>query len=248
MQLFKRISSTVLSSVDKVVGEMENHDAVIESMLKDLNKAAAENKIRLKRVNADGSKMREQLKKLSDDEQRWQERAQGFAREDENKALACLERRQHCQEELLRLQDMLKQHAETEKRLLEQVKVIEKRRAEISNKRHLLKSRQSVAEANRVVSAVIGSGSIGINDAFDRWEISIAKSELSSPNASFIDESFDGIEEIDRFELDIIETEKQQKLLSELKKIQTHDDSDDDFIAVESIGHDRKKGGDHESV
>ena len=240
MRLFKRISSTVLSSVDKVVGEMENHDAVVESMLRDLNKAAAETKIRLKRVNADGSKMREQFNKLSEDENRWQARAQAFASEDENKALACLERRQRCQEEQLRLNEVLDQHAETEKRLIEQAKVIEKRHVEISNKRHLLKSRQSVAEANRVVSAVVGSDSIGINDAFDRWEVSIAKSEVG-----YADSSIHELDSIDRFELDIIETEKQEKLLSELKKIQTQIDSES--TSVNSDNED-KTGGSHESV
>lgn len=226
MRLFKRISSTVLASVDKVVGEIENHDAVVESMLADLNKAAAETKVRLKRVNADGSKMREQLNKLSNDEKSWQERALGFANEDENKALACLERRQHCRDEIERLQDILLQHTETEKRLLEQVKTIDKRYAEIRNKRHLLQSRQSVAEANRVVSAVVGTGSVGINDAFDRWEVSIAKSEYSDINGSMAYAENGSIEDIDRFELDIVETEKQQVLLSELKKLQTTNDDE----------------------
>jgi len=245
MRLFKRISSTVLSSVDKVVGEIENHDAVVESMLKDLNKAAAETKVRLKRVNADGSKMREQLKKLSNDEKRWQTRAQGFSAEDENKALACLERRERCREELARLQEMLQQHTETEKRLLEQVKTIEKRHAEIGNKRHLLQSRQSVAEANRVVSAVVGSGSAGVNDAFDRWEVSIAKSELSDPYANYTYEDYDALEDIDRFELEIVETEKKQNLLSELEKLKTLNGLDDE---PSNSDEENKTGGNHESA
>ena len=245
MRLFKRISSTVLSSVDKVVGEMENHDAVVESMLRDLNKAAIENKVRLKRVNGNGLKLREQLKKLSDDEKRWQERAQGFANEDENKALACLERRQCCQEELSRLQDMLKQHTETEKRLLKQVEVIKKRYIEIDNKRHLLKSRQSLAEANRVVLAVAGYGSVDANDAFDRWEVSIEKSEFSDNHINLVNEGFDEIEEINRFELDIIETEKQEKLLSELKKMQAQSDSDDESFDIENAD---ENGGNYESA
>lgn len=212
MRLFKRISSTVLSSVDKVVSEVENHDAVVESMLKDLHRASATTKVRQKRVTQDGVAMRAQLQKVQQDEQKWTERASTFAAVDEAKALSCLERRQRCRQEIERLQKMLLQHADTERKLIEQVRTIEQRHAEIGNKRHLMQSRQAVVEANRVVAAVTGAGSVDVNDAFDRWEMSITQAESSGGH------SFDGaVDGIDDFEQQFIDSETKQKLQDELR-------------------------------
>lgn len=218
MRLFKRISSTVLASVDKVVSEVENHDAVVESMLGELTQAAAESKIRLKRVQQDGKKMHDQLNQLTASENQWTQRATTLANlEDEQsqqKALACLERRRKCREQIDLLKDRLTQYSFTEQRLVEQLETIESRHAEISNKRHLLQSQQAVAEANRVVAAVTMSGAADINDALDRWEIAIAKQELRNPEMNFsTDESLDSLE------AEFIKSEAKDELLAELTEL-----------------------------
>ena len=41
MSLFRRITTTVTSSVDKAVSKVENHDAIINAALRDTQQAAA---------------------------------------------------------------------------------------------------------------------------------------------------------------------------------------------------------------
>ncbi|MCK5727059.1 MAG: PspA/IM30 family protein [Thiotrichaceae bacterium] len=192
MQLFKRISSTVLSSVDRAVSQVENHDAVVASMLDDLQHAAAETKVRLCRVQRDGEQMRQHLQGLKDDEIKWTERASRCADMDEAKALACLHRRRHCRDEITRLNASLEQHSQTEHKLASQQKKIEQRTNEISQQRHLMKSKEAMADAQRVAAAVSGGSYGDIDDAFDRWEISIAKTAFTSDEMD--DQHYDALD------------------------------------------------------
>lgn len=45
MSLFKRLSATLVSRIDQVVGEIENHDAVIQVALNDMRKKIAEARV-----------------------------------------------------------------------------------------------------------------------------------------------------------------------------------------------------------
>jgi phage shock protein A len=220
MRLFKRISSTVLASVDKVISEVENHDAVVESMLRDLKQASAESKVRLNRVKHDGDKMKKELITLTETDQVWTERASKLAKLEtpvsQEKALACLERRRLCREQILLIEERLVQHAVIQKQLEDQLRTIGNRQSEISNKRHLLQSQQAVSEANRVVAAVNGSGSIDVDAAFDRWEISIAKSDVGTMNVSSNNDI-----PFDDFDLELADSEVNESLLSELAELKS---------------------------
>jgi phage shock protein A len=224
MRLFKRISSTVMASVENIVNEVENHDAVVESMLKELTQATAESKIRLKRIQHNGEKIRQQLQNFNKQEVQWTQRATSLSntRNEDTKeeALACLERRRLCREQRQALEERLQQHEITEQKIAGQVRTISQRHTEISDKRHLLKSQQSVAEANRVVAAVTGENSENIDQAFDRWELSIAKAELSTPS-SFDTYNTLNDDTTDTFNAKWIESERRTELLDELAELQS---------------------------
>lgn len=222
MRLFKRISSTVLASVDKVISDVENHDAVIESMLQELKAARAQCKVRLSRVASDGQKMQEDFEHLQQQEQQWTERATQLSKENseesQQKALACLERRKKVRDQLSQLNKRLADHKKMKQQLQDQLKTIDARFSEINNKRHLLQSQQSVAEANRVVAAVTSSGTTDIDATLDRWEVSIAKMDIDVGNAnSFADNN------IDDLTLEFEESESKQALLAELEALKNED-------------------------
>ncbi|MGH1427325.1 MAG: PspA/IM30 family protein [Arenicella sp.] len=225
MRLFRRISSTVLASVDKVITEVENHDAVVESMLKELKTASAECKVRLNRVMQDGKKMQEDLDKLTETEQLWTERASQLAndtdQESQNKALACLERRQKCRVQQKLLNERLAQHAIIQTQLKEQLLTIDNRFAEINDKRHLLQSQQAVAEANRVVSAATGAHSSDIDATLDRWEVSIAKMDVHASHSMQLGGA--PHENIDELAQEFETNEANAALLAELKELQSSD-------------------------
>lgn len=213
MQLFKRISSTVLSSVDRAVSQVENHDAVVASLLNDLQHAIADTKVRLKRVEKDGEKMRQHLHTLKNDEVKWTERAAQCAETDEEKALACLSRRRQCRDEISLLEENIRQHSITEQQLGSQQQKIEQRKNQISQQRHLLKSKEAMADAKRVAAAVSGGSYGNIDDALDRWETSITKSEYTTDVIE--DENYDALE------VEFSEKEQRDNLKAELDELKS---------------------------
>ena len=58
MNLIRRISTSITSSVDRAVSKVENHDAIINAALRDTQQAAARSRVRLERVKKDGHHLR----------------------------------------------------------------------------------------------------------------------------------------------------------------------------------------------
>ncbi len=178
MNLFKRVSATITSSVDRAVSRVENHDAIINAALKDSQRAAARSRVRLQRVRKDGQSLKERYREFETAAKNWADRARSVAAEDEAKALECLRRRRECESRLAGLRDSIQQHDELESRIGEQVKEIELRIGEVTQQRNIMRSRQSVAEAMHVMHNIQGSSASDIEDTFDRWEINLGASEV----------------------------------------------------------------------
>jgi phage shock protein A len=96
MSLIRRISTSFTSSVDRAVSKVENHDAIINSALRDTQQAAARSRVRLERVRKDGNSLKSRQEQLIVAVSRWTERAKSVAANDEAKALECLRRRKDC--------------------------------------------------------------------------------------------------------------------------------------------------------
>ena len=178
MNLIRRISTSITSSVDRAVSKVENHDAIINVALRDTQQAAARSRVRLERVRKDGHNLRTRRANLEQAIVRWAERARGVASEDEAKALECLRRRKDCEAQLENLKESIEKHDELEARVSEQVKKIEARIREVSQQRNMMRSRQSVADAMRTINNIEGVSYGDIEDTFDRWEINLGETEV----------------------------------------------------------------------
>ena len=178
MNLIRRISTSITSSVDRAVSKVENHDAIINVALRDTQQAAARSRVRLERVRKDGHNLRTRRANLEQAVVRWTERAKGIAADDEAKALECLRRRKDCEAQLANLRESIAKHDELEERVSEQVKKIEARIREVSQQRNMMRSRQSVADAMRTINNIEGVSYGDIEDTFDRWEINLGETEV----------------------------------------------------------------------
>jgi len=178
MSLIRRISTSITSSVDRAVSKVENHDAIINSALRDTQQAAARSRVRLARVLKDGHALKTRHANLQIAVSRWTERAKSIGATDESKALECLRRRKDCETQLQNLQLSIEKHDELEARIAEQVKKIEARIGEVSQQRNMMRSRQSVAEAMRTINNIEGVSYGEIEDTFDRWEINLGETEI----------------------------------------------------------------------
>lgn len=193
MRLFKRISTTVSSSIDKAVSRVENHDAIINAALRETQQAAARSRVRLVRVQKDGNNLKTRRQELQTAASQWEERAKNVAGSDETKALECLRRRKECQTQAVNLEASIEKHRELESRISENLKKIDARIGEVSHQRNMMRSRQSVAEATRIINNIEGVSYGEIEDTFDRWEINLGESEIisgSCPSTDSLESAF----------------------------------------------------------
>lgn len=207
MSVLKRLTTTLWSRVDHAVGQIENHDAVIDAALRDTRRNSARAKVRLARVRSDGERLRTKLTTLREAEIHWRERARAIADEDENTALECLRRRRECQRQTSELESMLARHAEVERRLSTDIQSLENRLNTIAQQRNLMRTRQSTAEALRLLNTLDDSANIDIDDTFDRWEIRITETEMEAGQP----------DQTDAVERQFLETEDREALRAELR-------------------------------
>lgn len=209
MSLLRRISTTLSSSVERAVSKVENHDAIIQVALRDTEQAGARARVRLERVRKDGRALKARLEELKLAKARWTDRARSLAAGDETKALECLRRRRDCDNQLSQLIDSIEKHDELEGRIAAQVEKIAARVNEVAQQRNMMRSRQSVADAMRIINNLEGTSYGEVEDTFDRWEINLGETEAILRAHT----PFDG------FESEFIAEEDATALRAELKAL-----------------------------
>ena len=178
MSLIRRISTVLTSSVDRAVSKVENHEAIIQAALRDTQQAGARARVRLERVRKDGRALKSRLEELRRAQARWTDRARNLATSDEQKALECLRRRRDCETQLGQLAESIEKHDALEGRMASQVERIEARVSEVAHQRNMMRSRQSVADAMRIIDNIEGVSYSEVEETFDRWEISLGETEV----------------------------------------------------------------------
>lgn len=187
MSIFKRLSATFASNIDRVVGEIENNDAVIQVTLSDLRRKVATAKMRLTHVQRQAARLEEQIQAHAENELRWGERAVEAAGTDEARALECVRRRQRCRQQAQQLEKGLQHYRLTAEKLAQNVTEGEKRLEEMSQRHTLMRARQSTAEA---LNAAIRAGDDSLHrmeDSFDRWEVRILQEEMAADSEAVPD-------------------------------------------------------------
>ena len=210
MGLFKRITATFGASVENVVARVEDHDAIIRSAIDDSRRAAAKARAQLTRVRRDGERLRDQHQKDKDDIARWAGRALDVADTDEARALACIKRKQSAETRLAQLDTQLAEHQQLEQRLGARISELESRVGEISRQRNAMRSRQSAAEAERIVRRIEGDGALSTEETFERWEATLLETEMTEPSLT----------DVDPLEMEFVEQEEAEALRQSLSDLQ----------------------------
>lgn len=215
MSVLKRLSATLFARIDDSVRRIENHDAVIAASIQDARRMAAQTKVRINRVRADGEKLTARLESLRQAAEKWKKRAAELADRDENSAIECLSRNRDCREKIAALEQTIAQHKVVEKRLCGEAERLQQKLDKIVNQRNLMRSRQSAAEVNRCLQEINGLGSIDIDDTFERWEVQITEAEMAVTDEDLGDE----------LERRLESEELRAELLAELKTISSAKES-----------------------
>jgi len=209
MTFFKRISATLFSRIDQVVGEIENHEAVIQASLNEMADKIARAKSVLNQSQCEKSRISEKLLNEQQNIQRWRKRAVDCAKTDEDKALECLRRAQNCTTLADTLKKTLGQYQQSIAKMENDIKTGEQRLAEMKHKLTLMRSRAATCSMNTALDTPENHTEQLLDDTFSRWEININRSEIL----------FDHTESMDTIEQEFITKEQQENLRNELAEL-----------------------------
>jgi phage shock protein A len=176
MARIKRWTHGFVASIDNMIVQVENHEALATSALRDLEQGVARSKVQLLRVERDGRAIEQALSEEREATTRWRERAK--REEHEARALECLRRCKRAEARVRELSANLLDHSRIEQQLKRDVQALERRLIELRQQRNTMRTRQSRAEAFSVAQTDLESGEIG--QIFERWETRVAETEVAS--------------------------------------------------------------------
>jgi phage shock protein A len=202
MSLWKRWMSGVTGRVDELVSRVENHEALVESAVAEMRAKTARAKARLERVARDGKALRERMQREREATVAWRERARTCP--EQPRALECLRRSRHAQATADALALRLAEHERVETQLRTQLRALEERVAEIQQTHHVMRTRQTRAEA---LACLQQAGAADIDSVLERWEGRLAEQELFETI---------GEPEVDAFGTEFANAEEKASLEAEL--------------------------------
>jgi len=211
MSFFKRVTLAVSTGIERMVGEIENHDAVVEAGIRESRRLYAKAKVRHARMQEDGLRLRRRLDGLRADEKAWRERALSCPAtpEGEEKAIACLSRAKRSAEQAESLTDTVRRHLEVEARLGHEIEGLRQRVESMENRRQIMRSREATASAASRIRETDTGGLIDLDDTFERWEIRVTESELTT----------DTLSDTDPLESEFVAAESRAALKAELEAL-----------------------------
>lgn len=190
MNVVKRWTTSIASSFDWVISQVENHEALITSALREMQGYGAKARVQLERVKRDGERMTQRINELQELEGVWAERALRTEPADREKAYECLRRRHGSTREREHLQTQLREHGRMQRQLEEDLKLIDERIADLKRKKNSLSARQYRAEALKAGQwselGIIGE----IDEIFDRWEMKLGQYETSVQQGDDFEDEF----------------------------------------------------------
>lgn len=206
MRAFKSWFVALGSRVDGVMTQIENQEGMVNVAIRKTRDSVAKAQIQLNRVHQDGVRLQEKYDSARDAIASWRQRAKECMDQDEQRALECMRRSKMAQRDAAELEKRLSAHRSAEGKLREDVATIRKRLDELIEKRNLMRTRQTRAEAQRVAQHHVEVSVSEIEEIFERWEEKVT-----------VAESLGGFSlEEDSFEQEFLKEEEQAVLREEL--------------------------------
>lgn len=187
MSMIKRISTTLFSRLDHVVGEIENHDALIKVTIAEQKKKLAAAKVQLSKIHTSEKRVKEQLAQNAIAIRKWEQRAIAEAETHEEKALQCLQRKKQIQQQEYQLKEMLVEYKQTAQKIAADIERCEQEVQSMIQKHELMRARQSSVDAMAVISEAGSSHLDDLQNSFDRWEVKISQGEMFSTQLDNVD-------------------------------------------------------------
>ena len=193
MGTFSRWSTSFVAHINAMIQKVENHEALADVTICDMQRAAGRAKAHLARVKRETASLERSINQQREEVACWEARAVAVAQEDREKARACIARKREAERKYDQLHHRYAEQHAAQETLEADVKHIIQKIDDLKRKRQVLQSRQSRTEAIKAVHAV-DSGQTHVDDVFDRWEFSIIEEEtvqgLHSETTDALEEDF----------------------------------------------------------
>jgi len=216
MSILKRLSTTLISRIDRVVTEIENHDAVIQAALNEMNSKMAKAKIALNQACRERDRIKTELETQHNNIQRWRERAIICAKTDETtgepKALECLRRSHKSRDRAAVLQKSLDAYARSIEKMTGNIQSSAQRLNEMKQRLTLMRAKQATSKTDATVHSTCGDAENIVEDTFNRWEMHLNHDDIP------LDRTTDDVDELEH---EFITQEQQNDLRSELAALLT---------------------------
>jgi phage shock protein A len=145
MGYFGRFTSGIVARIDELVARVENHEALADAALQELQAATARGQARHARVRRDGDALRKALGEQQQAVTQWRERA--LRQSEEARALECLRRSRSAAQKVADLEQRIARHEQAERTLAQDVAALGERLAQLREQRNVMRARQTCAEA-----------------------------------------------------------------------------------------------------
>jgi phage shock protein A len=208
MNRVKRWTMTMTSWVDGVLAQIENHEANVDAAIVRARKSTARARVQLRRVERDQTTLSNTLAAEEEAMSAWLRRAK--TTEGEDAALECLRQAKIAERQSTRLRARLTEHERTHKELSDGIGQLDGRLRELLERRNLMRTRQSRAEAmHGMATATTPIGDL--EDLFERWETRVTEVEIAGDVGDFVD----------TFEAEFESAEQTAALREELREIRS---------------------------
>jgi phage shock protein A len=174
MRVFTRLKHTVSTSIESLVDQIENQEAVAQATVRKLEQGVARVRLHRKRAERRANELRRRVAEHESGMQLWRERATRL-RDDREKAIECIRRYQADE----RARGAASVELEHEERLIDQIAADE--RTLLGQEDDL--KRRCASLASRDARASASAGVDGLGDAlavFDRWEARVEEREATT--------------------------------------------------------------------
>ncbi len=176
MNPFKRLYVSVKAQINEVADDFENHEAVADAAIHELEKLAARTRIQLGRVDREIKAMEERQASLRQDAAAWSQRAVRSAA-DEARALECVRRLEAVERDAETLERALQETFALRGKLRTEHERQVAKLDETKRRRTLLSSRQYQAEYANLPGLLGGNTADGLDAVLDRWEVRLSGAE-----------------------------------------------------------------------
>ncbi|MCC6921988.1 MAG: PspA/IM30 family protein [Nitrosomonas sp.] len=214
MSILKRLSTTLISRIDRVVTEIENHDAVIQAALNEMNSKMAKAKIALNQACRERNRIKTELETQQSNVHRWQERAIICAKTDESKALECLRRSHKSRDRAAGLQKSLNEYARSIEKMTGNIQSSAQRLNEMKQRLTLMRAKQATNKTDATIHSTCGDAESIVEDTFNRWEMHLNHDDIPFNCTT---------DDVDELEHEFITQEQQSDLHSELTALLTRE-------------------------